>query len=56
MPELFHYITILVLLYLECYLIQGDLNLPSDVMDNIWKHCGAMLNDKKATFDGIFTI
>ena len=40
-PELFQDITLFVLLYLECQLIQDNLNLALDVINNVqtlWNH------------------
>ena len=43
-PELFHDLTIFVLQYLECQLIQSYLNLASDVINNMTEKGNLLLN------------
>ena len=53
MPELFHHITMFVLPYLECQLIQGNSNLVLDVINDISNHFRAIDNYAK---DGGFYV
>ena len=42
-PDVFHDITLFVLLHSDCQLVQGNLNLALDVMNNISKSLPAIL-------------